>query len=179
MRVTYRYVRPRPALYVRAYGPYAQSAAEAWAAMNGWLDECQARAKCRSGYGIYRDDPATTPAELRRYDACIPLIPELDHDAPEQIGRQVLPGGAYAFCTHVGSYHAIGDMFSQMRRSMVAARGLKVDGHRPFLAIYLNDPLVTREAHLRTDICVPVVPIQVPLATNDIGDAQAFSARTA
>jgi DNA gyrase inhibitor GyrI len=63
-------------------------------------------------------------------------------------------------------------MFSQMRRTTVADRGLVVDYNRPFLAIYLNDPMVTSEAHRRTDICVPVIPLSMPRASNDMSDTE-------
>jgi hypothetical protein len=42
-----------------------------------------------------------------------------------------------------------------------------VDYDRPFMAIHLNDPAITREVHRRTELCIPVVPIAMPLASND------------
>ena len=35
------------------------------------------------------------------------------------------------------------------------------------MTIYLNDPSVTREMHRRTELCVPVLPIRMPLSGND------------
>jgi hypothetical protein len=49
----------------------------------------------------------------------------------------------------------------------VPKRALSVDYDRPFMAIHLNDPAITREVHRRTELCVPVVPIPMPLASND------------
>ena len=60
-----------------------------------------------------------------------------------------------------------GEAFSKMRRITVAKRGLSIDFGRPFVAIYLNDPLVTREVHRRTELCIPVMPMRMPLSSND------------
>ena len=68
---------------------------------------------------------------------------------------------------HVGPYEGTGKLFSQLRRVTVAKRGLSIDFGRPFVAIYLNDPLLTREMHRRTELCIPVVPMRMPLSSND------------
>jgi hypothetical protein len=44
---------------------------------------------------------------------------------------------------------------------------LTVDHDRPILAVYLNDPRVTREVHRRTELCIPVIPIPALVASND------------
>ena len=62
--------------------------------------------------------------------------------------------------------------FSHLHGEVVPKRALFVDYDRPFMAIHLNDPAVTREVHRRTELCVPVVPIPMPLASNDdVSDA--------
>jgi DNA gyrase inhibitor GyrI len=82
-----------------------------------------------------------------------------------------MAGGAYAVHTHVGSYGEEGALFSHLHREILPSRGLAVDYDRPFMTIYLNDPKVTREVHRRTELCVPVVPMQMPLVSNDDGVA--------
>jgi DNA gyrase inhibitor GyrI len=54
-----------------------------------------------------------------------------------------------------------------MHTGLVQKRGLTIDNDRSFMTIYLNDPAVTREMHRRTELCVPVVPIRMPLSSND------------
>ena len=83
------------------------------------------------------------------------------------IRRQVLRGGTYAVYTHVGSIEETGELFSDLRRKEIPARGLTVAEDRSFLAVYLTDPTITRESHRRTELCVPVVPIRPPVASND------------
>ena len=75
--------------------------------------------------------------------------------------------------THVGSYADAGELFSRLHREIVPKRGLCVDYDRPFVAIYLNDPAVTREVHRRTELCVPVLPVRMPFSSNDDDDEHA------
>jgi AraC family transcriptional regulator len=167
VRVTYRYVRPLSVLFARTVGPYDLSAAKAWATMGSWLEQHNARRLVKRAYGFIRDNPRTTPSDLLRYDACIGLVGDLDADNAAGIGRQILPGGAYAVHTHVGSYQEVGELLSKMHTGLVQKRGLTIDNDRSFMTIYLNDPAVTREMHRRTELCVPVVPIRMPLSSND------------
>jgi AraC family transcriptional regulator len=167
VRVTYRYIRPQTVVYARGTGPYQISCREAWGRMGGWLDRRQARSRIKQGYGYFRDNPKLTAPELLRYDACVPVAFGLDPEPDKGIGRQTLPGGAYAVHTHVGSYAEIGELFSHLHREIVPKRGLSLDYERSFLTIFLNDPSITREMHRRTELCVPVFPVRVPLSSND------------
>jgi DNA gyrase inhibitor GyrI len=167
VRVTYRYIRPMTVLYARAIGPYQASAPEAWSRMNAWLDSRHSRSRAKQGYGYFRDNPRTTAPDLLRFDACVPMTFGLEPDTEAGIGRQTLPGGAFAVYTHVGSYKEIGDMFSRLQGEIVPKRGLTLDHERPFVTIYLNDPTITREMHRRTELCVPVHPVRMPLSSND------------
>jgi AraC family transcriptional regulator len=139
--------------------------------LGAWLDKHKIRQVPKLGYGYFRDNPLTTPAELLRYDACVPTIPGYDADPDARIGRQTLPGGAFAMHTHVGSYSDVGELFSRLHRDIVPKRGLAVDYDRPFVAIYLNDPTITREMHRRTELCVPVIPVRMPQSSNDDEEA--------
>lgn len=167
MRVTYRHIRPLTVVYARSMGPYQASCREAWITLGGWLDDHDLRRQVKQAYGIFRDDPARTEPGLLRYEACVPLVPGIELEPAEGIGRQVFGFGAYAVHTHVGSHEETGGAFSRLRRDIVPKRGLSIDGDRAFVAIYLNDPTVTREAYRRTELCVPVLPIRMPLAGND------------
>ena len=153
------------------------SAHEAWRQLEGWLEHHHARKSPRFGFGILHDNPRTTPPELMRYDACVPLAACADLEPTEGIGRQTLPAGTWAVLTHVGAYGEAGDAISTLHRDLVPKRGLTVDYDRPFMAVYLNDPRVTREVHRRTELCIPVIPIPMALAGNDASrlDLERFS----
>ena len=168
MKIVCRHVRPLTVLYARSFGgPYVAGTREAWETMNGWLDCQKARTRMRVSYGLFRDNPRIVAPDLLRYDACIPLVPGLEDDAAAGIGRQMLPGGSYAVYTHVGALEGAGDLFSELYRKEIPARGLTIDEERPFLATYLTDPLVTREMHRRSEVCVPIYPLPTLLAGND------------
>ena len=147
--------------------PYEASSVRAWSVMANWLDRHNARRLVKRGIGFVRDNPRTTAPDLLRYDACVGVVGDLDADAPAGIARQILPGGAFAVHTHVGSYDDLGGVFSKLHNSLVQKRGLTVDYDRAFMAIYLNDPQMTREMHRRTELCVPVIPICLPASNND------------
>jgi AraC family transcriptional regulator len=149
-------------LYARSMGPYQRAAEAAWQTMSRWLDSGNRRSLMRVSYGLFRDNPRTTAPELLRYDACVPLVIGLEDAAAIGIRRQVLPGGAYAVHTHVGAIEATGELFSRLYRQELPKRGLTVDEDRPFLAVYLTDPTVTREMHRRTEVCVPLNAAQLP-----------------
>lgn len=167
MRVAYRQFRPVTLLYARRTGAYQTAASEAWRSLGQWLDANNASQRVKVRYGIMHDDPATTEAELLRYDACVQAMPGLEVDPAAGIRRVTLAGGAYAVHTHIGSYDRTGELFAQLRKEGIPKRGLAVDGDRPFVTIYLNDPAITREVHRRTDLCVPVIPLVMPVAGND------------
>jgi DNA gyrase inhibitor GyrI len=135
--------------------------------MNAWLDRHQRRPQVKQAFGFFRDNPRRTAPELLRFDACVPVTFGLDADPEAGIGRQTLPGGAYAVQTHVGSYADAGELFSRLHREIVPKRGLSVDYDRAFVVVYLNDPTITREVHRRTELCVPVLPVRMPLSSND------------
>ena len=167
MKIISRHLRPLTVLYARAFGPYVTGTRAAWQTMGRWLDANGTRSRMRVSYGLFRDNPRITAPELLRYDACIPLVVGLEEDHAAGVSREVLPGGTYAVHTHVGAIEATGALFSDLYRNEIPARGLTIDEDRPFLAVYLTDPTVTRESHRRTELCVPVLPVRMPLASND------------
>jgi AraC family transcriptional regulator len=162
-------------VYARAFGPYRSSAPAAWRAMDEWLTSRGVRSRVKQAYGYFRDNPRLTAPELLRYDACVPVSFGIEPDPAAGIGSQVLPGGAYAAHTHVGSYSETGELFSRLHGEIVPKRGLTLDHDRPFLAVYLNDPGITREMHRRTELCVPVLPVRMPASSNDDDAADARS----
>ena len=123
----YQYMKPLSVVFARSMGPYSESSREAWRLMMAWIDRQQARPRVKQGHGFFHDNPKVTAPELLRYDACISVSFGFDADPDAGIGRQTLPGGAYAVHTHVGSYPEAGQVLSQMHHAIVPKRGLAVD----------------------------------------------------
>ena len=163
VRVAYRHIRPASVLYARASGCYSVSAKTAWERLDKWLAEREERRQIKRAFGLFHDNPKITAPELIRYDACVELTTQLDADPAAGIGRQTLSGGTYAVHTHIGAYAPIGELLSQLHREWVPKQGLEVDYDRPFMAIHLNDPHMTRKVHRRTELCVPVLPLREAL----------------
>jgi AraC family transcriptional regulator len=160
VRVAYRHVRPVTVVYARATGGYYLGAKEAWERLTSWLAQHGARRQIKRGFGLFHDNPQSTAPELLRYDACVELMTGIDAEPAAHIGRQTLSGGTYAVHTHVGAYEPMGGLLSHLHREWVPKQGLAVDYDRPFMAIHLNDPQLTREVHRRTELCIPVLPLR-------------------
>lgn len=147
-------------VFARSTGGYEAAAQAAWDRLSQWLENQGARRQVKRGFGLFHDNPQVTPPELQRYDACVELMTGIDADPVAGISRQTLSGGTYAVHVHVGAYQRMGGLFSQLHRQWVPKQGLSVDYDRPFMAIHLNDPILTREVHRRTELCVPVLPLR-------------------
>lgn len=158
MQISVTYMKPTAVLYTRAIGPYERSVSTAWNHMLGWLDTQRVRRRTPRGFGIINDDPRSSSADDRRYDACVELQPGLTTDPSAGIGRAMTPGGAFAVARIRGPHSAIRDAFKHLRNAWVPAHGLKIDPDRPHLEIYLNDPAITDPTDLLTEVCVPVLP---------------------
>ncbi len=160
MHVAYRHIRPVSVIYARATGDYWTASNAAWERLDHWLAEHNLRRQITRGFGLFHDNPQLTAPELLRYDACAQLTTALEGDAGVGIGRQTLSGGTYAVHTHIGGYGPIGGLMSHLHRDWVPTQGMSVDYDRPFMAIHLNDPRLTREVHRRTELCIPVLPLR-------------------
>jgi AraC family transcriptional regulator len=170
VRAVYRYIPSKSVVFARSVGPYLESARAAWNVMDGLLDQRGVRRRVRQAYGVFRDNPKTTAAELLRYDACVPASVVAEVEPSSTIGRQTLPGGAFAVHTHIGPFEEIGEALSFLHRHVVPKTALTVDYDRAFMAIYLNDPTITRGIHRRCELCIPVLPVRVPVAGNDVNE---------
>jgi AraC family transcriptional regulator len=172
VHVAYRQIRPVCVLYVRVTGDYWAASNAAWEKLSSWLDERKMRRQVMRGFGLFHDNPQLTPTELLRYDACVHMATALEADPSAGIGRQTLSGGTYAVHTHIGAYGPIGGLFSHLHRDWVPKQGLAVDYDRPFMAIHLNDPVMTREVHRRTELCIPVLPLRGYMPADGLGDEE-------
>ena len=122
----------------------------------------------KQGYGFFRDNPKVTAPELLRYDACIPVTAGLDADPEAGIGRQTLPGGAYAVHTHVGSYAEAGQVFSQLHRDIVPKRGLSRRLRPAVHGRSISTIPPSRARCIAAPSCAcRCMPVRMPLSSND------------
>jgi AraC family transcriptional regulator len=156
VRINFVYMRPTPVLFFGAVGPYEESIARAWGKMLSWLETHNLRRATPRGFGIIHDHSGAIAPPLRRYDACVELLPGFSADPPSGIVRKVTPSGAYAQFNLKGCHGQIGDSFRRIRDQWSEADALVIDETRPYMQIFLNDPAATPREELLTQLCVPV-----------------------
>ena len=156
MRINFVYMRPTPILYFGAIGPYEESIGRAWDRMLSWLEAHNLRSAAPRGYGIIHDHSGAIAPPLRRYDACVELLPGFAPDPSSGIVRKVTPSGAYAQVNLKGCHRQIADRFRRLREQWSADDTLVIDETRPYMEIFLNDPAATPREELLTQLCVPV-----------------------
>lgn len=81
-------------------------------------------------YGIGLDDPATTPPEQCRYDACVEVPGHFHAAAPASV--QTLPGGRYAVAEFRGDARNIGAAWIEMCARLIPEFGLQHDARPSF-----------------------------------------------
>lgn len=150
------YLRPFSVVYVRATGDYASSIPQAWERLFNWLDKNGLNSPIGRGYGLARDNPAIVGGEHCRYDACIELDPFLETRALRDLAVQTLPGGSYLRQRQSGDYNQLNDAMANFHSKFVPPQDLQLDGKRPLVTIFLDDPRRLPPAELRADICAPV-----------------------
>lgn len=107
--------------------------------------------------GVYYHDPRVTPeADLR---AMASLSVPKNWNPPEGSGLELLEIGEkeYVTCIHAGPYDGLGETWMQFAETaMPGPEKICDDKDRgPSLEIYLNNPMDTAPADLRTMLCGP------------------------
>jgi AraC family transcriptional regulator len=104
-------------------------------------------------FGIFHDDPAGTPVEALRSDACV-TVP---HDfVPEgDVRVSTIAGGRYGVVLHVGPYAELHRAYEWLYREWLLDGG-RLPGDGPCVEEYLNDPRTTPAPELRTEVSLPI-----------------------
>lgn len=154
MNVTITSIDPIHVAYVREVGPYHESAERAWRKLMAWAGPKGVISPEKRCLGVSHDDPAVTPAEKLRYDACIEVDDSVS--AEGDIHVQDIPGGDYAVYRHVGPYAGLQSVYEGLYGGWLPASGREARRQPPF-EMYVNDPGSTPENELVTDIYLPLV----------------------
>lgn len=137
--------------YVRQVGPYGPANSEVMEKLKKWAAERSLLNESAILLGIPQDNPATTPPESCRYDACIVLSD--DQPLDDSIRESEFSGGEYAVCivyhTAEDVQKAWAELFPALQRS-----GYQMD----------DKPIVERCTgemihNDRCELCVPVKPM--------------------
>jgi AraC family transcriptional regulator len=104
-------------------------------------------------FGIYYDDPASTPRDALRADACLTL-PDGKMPSGELQAREIR-GGRYAVTLHVGPYAELHIPYAWLYGTWLPQSGEEA-AHAPSIEEYLNDARVVPPSELRTEIWLPL-----------------------
>lgn len=104
-------------------------------------------------FGIYYDDPASTPREALRADACVTLS---DGALPGgELQLREIRGGRYAVALHVGPYAELHFPYTWLYGTWLPKSGEEA-ANAPSIEEYLNDARVVPPSELRTEIWLPL-----------------------
>jgi len=152
MKVTIKQLEPQRVAFMRHIGPY-QQVGETWGKLMMFLGKEGLVGGDTQFIGICHDDPAVTPPDKVRYDACV-TVPA-DFQPQGEIGVQVVPGGEYAVTTHLGPYEKLGDSYAGLLGQWLP-RSRRMLRSAPCFEVYLNSPENTDPEDLVTDLYAPL-----------------------
>ena len=104
-------------------------------------------------FGVYYDDPAATPTNALRADACL-AIPD-GQDVSGELQVREIRGGRYAVVLHVGPYAELERPYGWLYGTWLAQSGEEPD-NAPTVERYLNDARTVPPTELRTEIWLPL-----------------------
>jgi len=152
MNVAIKNLKPARVAFMRHNGPY-QDVGKTWEQFMMCLGKDGLLGGSPQFIGICHDDPAVTPREKVRYDACITVNQQFR--AHGDIGVQLVAGGDYAVLTHFGPYEKLGGSYARLLGQWLPRSGRRLRA-TPCLEIYFNSPENTEPEDLITDIHAPL-----------------------
>ena len=154
MNVNIQHLPPMRVAFMRHVGPYSK-VGHTWDEFMMWLGKDGFLGGDSQFIGICHDDPAVTPPDKIRYDACM-TVDEAFRPQGE-IGVQVIAEGEYAVMTHFGPYEKLGASYAKLLGQWLPRSGRRLRAI-PCFEIYFNSPENTAPADLVTDLHVPLEP---------------------
>jgi AraC family transcriptional regulator len=104
-------------------------------------------------FGVYYDDPASTPREALRSDACLTLPDDKVPSGDLQVRE--IRAGRYAVTLHVGPYAELHFPYTWLYGTWLPTSGEET-ADAPSIEEYLNDARVVPPTELRTEIWLPL-----------------------
>jgi AraC family transcriptional regulator len=106
--------------------------------------------------GVYYDDPDTTPTSELRSAAGVTVSPSAN--VPQELAEVRIPAGRVARVTHIGSYEGLPAAWSQFSGEWLAENGMRMRDGVSY-EVYLNTPMDTPQEKLRTELYIPIEPV--------------------
>lgn len=141
--------------FMRHVGPYSE-VGKTWERFTMFLGKEGLLGGDTQFIGICHDDPAITPRNKVRYDACVTVDQKFRPQA--EIGVQTIPGGDYAVMTHFGPYQELGRSYAMLLGQWLPRTNRTLRPSSCF-EVYLNSPENTAPKDLITDLHAPLEPL--------------------
>jgi AraC family transcriptional regulator len=154
MNVTIKQLKPMRVAFMRHVGPYNEVGGT-WEQLMMFLGKEGLLGGDAQFIGICHDDPAVTPPDKIRYDACVTVGDSFR--AAGEIGVQTIPGSEYAVLTHFGPYNKLGESYAKLLGQWLPRSGRSLRP-TPCFEVYLNSPESTEPEDLVTDLYAPLEP---------------------
>ena len=132
-------------------GPY-EKVGETTEALWKWVQEKGIEVTGAS-FGVYYDNPETTPPESTRFEAGIPVPEGTEGDADAGVVVKTWGGMLAAKTLYTGPYDKVGPTYGVLGE-WVFQNGYRIAG--PAIEIYLNDPHEVPPESLQTQVCFVV-----------------------
>jgi AraC family transcriptional regulator len=152
LTVTIKKLPPLRVAYVRHVGPYSECE-PAWTKLCGLVGRYGLFGPDTRMLGIGHDDPAITPPDKIRYDACL-TVPDSFTGTPE-LPVTTIGGSEYACAVVKGPYTNLAPAFAWVCGVWGPDSGREFAG-APSIEFYLNDPKTTPMEEWLTEICLPL-----------------------
>ena len=141
-------------------GVPSQQIGEAFQRVSKWAGARDLLGPATLLIGIPYDNPAITPNDKCRYDACV-TVPGETSAAGGEVGIQDIAGGKYAVChldVSAAEAQAIGKAVDRLYGEWLPQSGYQADD-KPPLEIYYPTPDKPAGAWISMDFCLPVKPL--------------------
>ncbi len=152
MEASIKQIDEMKVVFVRHIGPYNE-VGPAWEKLCKWAGRKGLIGWRPTMLGLCHDDPAVTPPDKIRYDAC--LVVKKDVTPEGDVGVQTIAGGDYAVTTHRGPYERLGETYAALCGQWIPAKGREIAA-APSFEIYMNNPQKTKPEKLVTEVHVPL-----------------------
>jgi AraC family transcriptional regulator len=152
MEASIKKLDPMKVVFIRHVGPYDE-VGPTWEKLCKWAGKKRLIWWKPVMLGLCHDDPAVTPPDKVRYDACIVVKKDIQPEG--EVGVQTIAGGEYAVAIHRGPYEKLGQTYAALCGQWIPAQGREIAA-APAFEIYMNNPQKTKPEKLVTHVHVPL-----------------------
>jgi AraC family transcriptional regulator len=107
--------------------------------------------------GVYYDDPDATPESELRSKAGVTVSDSAK--LPPGLTEVRIPAGRVARATHIGGYEGLNETWARLTGEWLEQSGQRM-GEGVSYEIYLNTPMDTPKEKLRTELYIPLQPVE-------------------